>query len=231
MREQSVDVDRWAKDHKKAFAKKLIRDSGVAKTDQPAAIFMAGLPGAGKTEFTKSWIINSRLKVIRLDMDEIASQIDTYSPRKADKFRKAASVLLSYTYDRVVNGKYDFVMDGTFGGNVAIQNIERAIKHGYRVKVIYIYQSPKLAWEYTLAREKVEHRAIKLEGFLDSYYRILNNLRKLGNLASELVSIDLVVKDAQNKNGKTVSNISIKDIDNYVNIEYNRDNLRRSIYE
>lgn len=229
--EQDTYIGDWVRSHRKEFVRRLISNSGAVRSNNPAAIFMAGLPGAGKTEFTKSWIENSGLKVVRLDMDEIASQIDTYSPRKADKFRRAASALLSRTYDKVVKDKYDFIMDGTFGGASAIQNIERAVKHGYHVKVIYIYQEPKLAWEYTVAREKVEHRAIEIDGFLEAYYRTLDNLKKLDVLSLEGVSINLVVKDAQNRIAKTYDSISMKDIDHYVNIEYNKDNLRKSIYE
>lgn len=229
--EQGAYIDDWVRSHKKGFARKLISNSGAVKSDNPAAIFMAGLPGAGKTEFTKSWIENSGLRVVRLDMDEIASQIDTYSPKKADKYRKAASTLLNCTYDRVVNGKYNFIMDGTFGGSSAIKNIERAVGHGYHVKVIYIYQEPKIAWEYTVARERVEYRAIEPDGFLESYYKTLGNLKKLDELSLDGVSIDLVVKNVQNRIVKVYDSISMKDIDQYVNIEYNKDNLRKSIYE
>lgn len=228
---QDDELDAWVRSHRKEFVRKLISNSGAVKTAHPAAIFMAGLPGSGKTEFTKSWIENSGLKVVRLDMDEIASQIDTYSPRKADKYRKAASALLNRAYDKVVNGRYDFIMDGTFGGGSAVQNIERAVKHGYHVKIVYIYQSPKLAWEYTVAREKIEHRAIKFDGFVEVYYRTLNNLKKLDDLALKNVFLDLVVKDAQNRITRTYDDISIKDIDQYVKIEYNEDDLRKSIYE
>lgn len=221
----------WVRRHRKEFARKLIKDSGAEKLGKSAGIFMAGLPGAGKTEFTKSWIANSKLKVVRLDMDEIASQIETYSPRKADKFRKAASALLSRTYDSVVKDGYDFIMDGTFGGQSAIQNIERAVKHGYKIKVIYIYQAPQIAWQYTIAREKVEYRAISLDGFLKSYYKTLRNLGRLEDFSSEQVSIDLVEKDELNKIAKVYYIIPIKDIDNYVNIEYNEESLRKKIEE
>lgn len=229
--EQSDYLDDWVRKHRKEFARRLISSSGAVKSASPAAMFMAGLPGAGKTEFTKSWIGNSGLKVVRLDMDEIASQIETYSPKKADKYRKAASALLNRTYDKVVNGKYDFIMDGTFGGGSAVQDIKRAIEHGYRVKVVYIYQEPKLAWKYTVAREKIEHRAIRPDGFLEVYYRILDNLKSLDALSLEGVSIDLVVKDAQNRTIKVHENISMKDIDQYVKVEYNKENLRKSVYE
>ena len=65
----------------------MITSAGVVTHDEPAAFFMAGLPGAGKTEFTVSLKDASRLKVVRIDMDEIATQIEAYNPLQADLFR------------------------------------------------------------------------------------------------------------------------------------------------
>lgn len=48
---------------------KLITDSGVQPEAEPAAIFMAGLPGAGKTEFSKRLIEFSDVPFVRIDMD------------------------------------------------------------------------------------------------------------------------------------------------------------------
>lgn len=188
---------KWVKDHKKSFARKLIRDAGVSKSEKPTAIFMAGLPGAGKTEFTKNLIANLGIKIIRLDMDEIAEQIETYTPQQADRFRGAASILLSRTFDTVIHGGYDFVMDGTFGSNAAMEDIKRALNRKYAVKIFYIYQNPQVAWKYTQAREKVEHRAIDKEGFITSYYKIINNLKRISQEFSDVV-VDLVIKNDKN---------------------------------
>ena len=65
----------WIKSHKQKFATNLILKSGAIPDENPTAIFMAGLPGAGKTEFSKALIDLLDSKVIRLDMDEIASHI------------------------------------------------------------------------------------------------------------------------------------------------------------
>ncbi len=223
------DAIKWAKDHKKSFARQIIRQSGVEKSLKPTAIFLAGLPGSGKTELTKGLISNLKIKVIRLDMDEIASQIDTYTPQQADKYRAGASMLLSRTFDMVVKGGYDFIMDGTFGGKSAVQNIGRALSHGYDVKMIYIYQEPKVAWRYTKAREKVEHRAIDMKGFIESYYKTIENMKTVGEKFGGKVSVDLVVKDQKNRIKQVYFGVMVKDIDSFVKIEYNKDELGRSI--
>lgn len=105
------------------------------------------------------------------------------------------------------------------------------LKRDYYAKLVYIYQEPKIAWEYTRAREKIEYRAIDFEGFLDAYYRTLSNLQKFDTITSNKVSMDLVIKDEQNKIRQIYENFSMKDIDQYVKIEYNKDILRKSIHE
>lgn len=226
---QEENIDEWVRKHKKLFARKLIRDAGVERSGEPTAIFMAGLPGAGKTEFAKNLIKNLGVKVIRLDMDEIAAQIESYSPQKADKFRVGASALLNRTFDKVVIGGYDFVMDGTFGGTSAVRNIDRVVKHGYAVKVIYVYQNPAVAWQYTLAREKIEHRAINMQGFVDSYFRTIGNLHGLKE-HGEAVKVDIVVKNDSNSVKEWRRNISVKDIDHIVKFEYNEKELKEKLY-
>lgn len=222
---------KWAKEHKKQFAKKLIDDAGVVSSIEPVAIFTAGLPGAGKTEFTKNLIKILGAKVIRLDMDEIAAQIDSYSPQKADMFRQAASMLLSRTFDLVVNGKYDFVMDGTFAGRSAVKDVNRALRHGYVVKVIMIFQDPRLAWKYTVAREKVEHRSIDFDGFIESFFRIKKNLQELTLIKDANLSLELVTKDEQNRIRDWVNLSSMEYIDSFVNMGYTENSLRNYINE
>lgn len=70
-----------------------------------------------------------------------------------------------------------------------------------------------------------------MDGFLKSYYKTLRNLGRLEDFSSEQVSIDLVEKDELNKIAKVYYYIPIKDIDNYVNIEYNEESLRKKIEE
>lgn len=219
----------WVKEHKKVFAAKIIEESGAVSDGKPSAIFMAGLPGSGKTEFSKNLIETSDLKVVRMDMDEIAEQIDGYKPENADQFRGGASELLNRVFDETIRRKLDFIMDGTFGSPNAIKNVERALKHSYRIKIVYILQDPKLAWKFTLAREKVEHRAISLEGFVDSYFNTINNIRYIMNMGYEKLSVDLIVKNDSNKIDGWWENVNLNNIDSILNNCYNKESLRKYI--
>ncbi|MBQ3309335.1 zeta toxin family protein [Candidatus Saccharibacteria bacterium] len=222
----ALNTSMWIKKHKNAFAKMMLKNSGAVSHVTPSAIFMAGLPGAGKTEFTKNIIEASELKAVRLDMDEIAAQIDGYKPEIADKYRKGASTLLNKVFDLVLKNRLDFIMDGTFASKYATQNIQRALSHDYHVKIIYISQDPKRAWEFTKAREKIEHRGIAIEGFIESYFKTIENLKNIKNKNRDKIVIDIIKKDHNNKVGQAERDVSIDDIDKIIEKMYNKERLK-----
>ena len=76
-----------AKLHKKEIIARLIERSGALPTDEPSGIFMAGLPGAGKTELSRALIEIAHVSPVRIDMDELATFIDGYRPEAANEFR------------------------------------------------------------------------------------------------------------------------------------------------
>jgi UDP-N-acetylglucosamine kinase len=95
------------------------------------------------------------------------------------------------------------VFDGTFSQARALENLDRALHHGYTVKVYYIHQEPELAWQFTKDRELTEHRAIDKVGFIETYTKLEQNLQILCKDYKN-VTISLIVKDAQNKEGRRV---------------------------
>lgn len=217
-----INQKNWVKLHKIELANSIITKSGAIPDGNPTAIFMAGLPGAGKTEFSKALLYLLDSKAVRLDMDEIASQIKGYKPEKADLFRGGASELLSKTLDLTLHKKLDFIMDGTFSSKNAIKNVQRALDHGYKVKIVYIYQDPKLAWDFTEKREQIEHRAINKEGFIDAYFNTITNLKNIPNA----IALDIIIKDKYNKINKWIIGIDSKEIDKIITIHYNKNTLR-----
>ena len=221
-----MEIRNWVKNHKKSFTNRFIRESGaLPNLDSPSCIFMAGLPGAGKTEFTKTIIAESQIKVVRIDMDEIAEQIESYTPQDADKFRLGASILQTEIFKKCRSKYYPFIMDGTMSHNITLNCILSCIRKGYHVKVTYIKQHPQLAWQFTKAREKIEKRGIQKEGFIKSYANTINNLLKLKGYPGILV--DIIIKDKHNKPGEHITNVSASQLDKYVRIEYNINELER----
>jgi predicted ABC-type ATPase len=219
----------WARKNKRAFANKMVTASNALPHDEPAAFFMAGLPGAGKTEFTINLIQDLSLKVVRIDMDEIATHIDAYDPLHADAFREAATDVLNSVFDRATHRKVDFIMDGTFRSDSAIRNIERALQKDYTIRIFYIYQDPAIAWTFTQAREKIEKRAINRQGFINAYYEIHENIRQLFHKAYEQITVDLVIKNEANGVDEWHRNVSMQDIDHLVNTRYTKEELERRV--
>ena len=225
-----INQKTWVKTHKKSFANDIIARSGAVPDGNPTAIFMAGLPGAGKTEFSKQLLKIYDYKAVRLDMDEIATQIEGYRPEQADLFRGGASELLNKTFDLVIRRQLDFIMDGTFSSKNAKNNVSRALGHGYTIKIVYIYQDPKLAWIFTKEREKSERRAIDKNGFINSYFNTIENVKTiLQDQKGQKLTLDIVTKNAYNKIHNWFQNVSYSEIDKLVNNCYNRDTLQEYI--
>ena len=201
-----MDYTAWANKNKKRIAREFIRQTSFQSKESPTGIFTAGLPGAGKTEFTVELLKDIADKPLRIDMDEIAGLIDDYKPEIADKFRAGASGILAKIYDEIIKHKIDFVFDGTFAQARALENLDRALHHGYTVKIYYIHQLPEIAWQFTKDRELVEHRAIDRKGFIETYLNLQQNLEKLCS-SYKNVTISLIVKDPQNKEGRRAEDV------------------------
>jgi predicted ABC-type ATPase len=223
-----MDPKEWARANKKKLAREFVRKTGYVARESPAAVFTAGLPGAGKTEFTKELLADIGDEVLRVDMDEIAAFIHGYSPSKADLFRAGASIIMDKIYDEILRKRLDFVMDGTFSHPKALKDVERALAKGYTVKVYFIHQEPKVAWQFTQDRELVERRAIDKGGFIATYQKLHDNIVKLQNLHKD-VSISVITKDASNRIG--ARHEAVEDVYNVVPKPLESDQLMRDIVE
>ncbi len=143
------------------------------------AIFMAGVPGAGKTEFVRG-LQDSRPGVFTIiEHDRLVEYIETYSPEHYYNYRKAGSTLVTAAFDHCLKNGYSFVFDGTLSHDNGLKNIGKTLKQGYSVVVIYIHQDVQSAWKLTQDRELVKKRAIEKEGFIETCKKINANLRKV----------------------------------------------------
>jgi predicted ABC-type ATPase len=207
---------KWAKFNRKRIVKAYLTRFEYPSSEHPSIIFMAGLPGAGKTEFASRLLPQLDNKMLHIDLDEIAENIKEYNPKIAHLFRPGANIILERLYDQSIKKRIDILMDGTLGHDKALENIERAILHyNYTARIYFILQDPIKAWEVTQLREKVEFRSIDAEGFAISYYKMLDNLNKLQQKFGDKISISVVIKRPNN---------SFKEInDNVSNISYYTD--------
>lgn len=136
----------------------------------PVSVFMAGSPGAGKTEFSKRLIeelfSDGRGRVVRIDPDEVRKLLPGYTGSNAHIFQGAVSVAVDKIHDHVLRHNQNFILDGTLSDfERAKHNIERSLEKQRTVFIFYIYQDPIIAWQFTQRRELKEGRRVAVKKY------------------------------------------------------------------
>ncbi|MEY8462924.1 zeta toxin family protein [Streptococcus merionis] len=186
---------RYAKENKRSFLQSII--SGKRAGSFKEAIFMAGSPGAGKTEVAEGFLqLNSNLVII--DADQFRSQFPDYNGKNSTLFQRGSAFLVDYCYTEVLKNSYSFVLDSTFAISKAKNNVERALNRNYDVSIFYVYQEPMLAWKFTKDREKSQGRIVPKETFINAYLNSRKNIIDLKTELEEKVAVHVVFKDYEN---------------------------------
>ena len=174
-----TSAKKWVKDKKNqsTVLTKFFKD--FPHTDSKIAFFMAGIPGAGKTEFAEQVLRDSLPLLILVEHDKLVEYIDGYKPENYYNYRKAGSTLVTEVFNACLKQGYSFIFDGTLSHENGIRNVRKALKAGYTVYVVYIVQDAKVAWELTQAREVVKKRAIEKRGFLETCGKINESLHNI----------------------------------------------------
>lgn len=196
----------YAKDNKEEFIKKIIH--GKSPNDEKDAVFMAGSPGAGKTEIVTELIKNYDNLVV-IDADIFRTMFADYNGQNSSLFQKASSWLVEQAFQFVVKSGYSFIMDATFAVPSAEKKIVKALKKDYQVLIFYVYQEPEIAWKFTKAREVSEGRLVPKQTFINAFFKARENVKKVKERHSE-VTLHIIIKDYQN---------------NIAEIHYDTDNL------
>ncbi|MEK7528672.1 MAG: zeta toxin family protein [Patescibacteria group bacterium] len=227
-------ADAYARRNKIKIAKKLTNISIYTASDVPVSVFMAGSPGAGKTEFSKRLIKiieKDRPKVVRIDGDEIREFLPGYTGKNSKIFQGAISLIVDKMHDLVLHRKQNFILDGTFWRyEKAVQNIERSLKKNRLVYIFYIFQRPDLAWNFTKKRELLEGRNIPKSAFINQFFGAKNTVNKIRLKYGKDVTIFLVEKNYEENSIKKLVDISIGDnIDKHIPNVYTATSLRKSL--
>ncbi len=172
----------FARANKKAIARRLTDVSAFSPDADPVSVFMAGSPGAGKTEASIELIASfPDARIIRIDPDELRSEFPGYTGANAWLFQKAVSVIVDKIHDLALDQRQSFLLDGTLARHdIAHRNVERSLKRGRAVQLLYVYQDPMLAWAFVCRREAEEGRRIRPEHFVEQYFaarEVVNRLK------------------------------------------------------
>ena len=215
--EIKVRAEEFARSHKKEIVKKLTDLSKFGPEERPISVFMAGSPGAGKTEYSKRLIelleSDKRRKVIRIDSDELRDLLPGYNGNNSYLFQGAVTILSNGIHDAVLSQKQTFLLDGTFSKyEKAYENVSRSLTKGRTVFVFYVYQEPEVAWRSTQAREIVEGRNIPKSAFIRQFIGARDTVIKIrGDFDDTQVVVFLVKKNFQTQAVESVQQLQQKD--------------------
>lgn len=149
----AIDAVEWVKSNRKLIQNRFASISTYPAVEKPFSIFMAGAPGVGKTEFSKSFLevyhsVDKNNKIVRIDTDEVREMIPGYNGENASLFQRAAALGIEYVIDYAQYNSQNICVDTTFGSlTKANQNISRAIGRNRNTGIFYLYQDPRISWE------------------------------------------------------------------------------------
>lgn len=170
---QSTEANEFIKKNKNKLFEKFASEKTYKPRTRSISLFMAGSPGAGKTEYSKALVETARKSaspIVRIDADEIREIIPQYNGHNSDVVQRAASTGVHKLYDYCLKQKLDAMIDGTFAKfEIAHRNIKRSLDRDRLVGIYYIYQDPLIAWEFTKKREKLEGRRVPRKVFIDAF--------------------------------------------------------------
>jgi UDP-N-acetylglucosamine kinase len=230
----SRKAEEFARENRNSIAKELTDKSKFVPETNPISVFMAGSPGAGKTEFSKSLIEileeDNEHKVVRIDADDLRGRMPGYTGKNSYLFQTAVSLIVERVHDFVLDNKQTFLLDGTLSNyNKAADNISRSVSKGRLVLVFYVYQTPQVAWKFTQAREAAEGRNIPKAVFIDQFLASRETIEKIHTNFTDKVVVYLVKKNFETHAVDKIINLSSSDkqIDHYLGESYNKVDLEK----
>ncbi len=226
----------FAKRNKIRIARELTDPAKYAPDIVPISAFMAGSPGAGKTEFSKSLIKilegDNERRVVRIDGDEVRPLIPGYAGNNSHLFQGAISLIVEKVHDLVLHQKQSFVLDSTFAKyEKAADNIRRSLEKNRPVFIFYIYQRPEVAWRFTQAREAAEGRNIPKSAFIEQFLGAREVVNRVAKDFGDTVVVFFVKKDFEKNTVENIVKIELGKtlVDDYIQERYTKSNLEQSL--
>lgn len=223
----------FAKLNRTRIARELTSLDSYGSDEYPVSVFMAGSPGAGKTEVSKAFVKMMQAggsNALRIDPDDFREYFPEYTGRNSSLFQRGVTSIVERTLDLVYQQRQSFLLDGTLANiEVARRNISRALdKENRSAQIIYVYQRPELAWEFVLAREKRDGRNIPCSEFVRQFYAAKATVCALKReFAADFLQVDVIIKDIDGGNEDIGIDLSASEIDGFVMQPYDLAQLER----
>ncbi len=222
----------FARDNKKKIAKKLTDTAVFLPEEYPISVFMAGSPGAGKTETAKFLIetLSEGKKILHIDPDDLRKEFSDYDGHNSLLFQYPTSIIADKMQDMALRNSQSFVFDGTLTNlNRSKENIDRSLQLKYKreVFIVYVYQDPIQAWKFVRQREKKDGRSIPDEVFIQQYFAARENVNTLKEIFGKKIQVDIVVKNIDGTNFKYKENID--SVDSHIKERYSTYTLTNAL--
>ncbi len=217
----------YVKDNRKKIVEE--RTAHFKQEENPVSSFMAGSPGAGKTEASLRLLKNAG-DILRIDADELRNYFREcgYDGTNSHVFQKAATRFVHEIHDAALKKRISFLLDGTFASeNIARQNIQRSLKRNRDVVILFVYQSPLRAWRFVQERELVEGRRIRSEDFAEKFCASRDVVNKMKQEFGTKITLGLIRKDIDE--GVQFYKKSIETIDDHIPKKYNKEQILQVI--
>ncbi len=226
--EQMNQAVRWVRHHNREIIETFAAEQVYLPDAEPVSIFMAGTPGAGKTEYSDRLNKSFQSKAVRIDADEVRKMIDGYMGSNSYIFQRACTEAVNNIFGHALKHSQNLILDGTFAYKNALENIERSLKKNRKVILYFIYQDPQKAWEVTKAREAEEGRRVHKEMFIDAYIQSRENVLQAKTHYQEKIELNLVIKEYPHTGSEKVV-LNIESIDGHLAKVYTQEELERLI--
>ena len=180
---------RMTEEQAKAWVKDKINQQAVVDrffADYPPqrehmAFFMAGIPGAGKTELATNALMEMSHTLVPIEHDKLVEYIDGYRREDYYIYRKAGSVLVTRILNECLKHGYGFIFDGTLSHPNGARNVGRTLNAKYLTVIVYVIQDVDAAWFSTQDRNVVTGRRVEKSGFIETCNNITANLSVIYN--------------------------------------------------
>lgn len=223
----------FAKSNKKLIAKRRTDKNIFLPEEYPISVFMAGSPGAGKTESARHLIerVAGDNNILCIDADDLRNEFSSYNGKNSSWFQYPTSIIADKMQDLALVNSQSFVFDGTLTNfERAEENISRSLNPKYKrdVFIVYVYQDPIQAWKFVKEREKKDGRFVPEEAFVEQYFTARDNVNRLKQIFGGRIQVDLVVKNIDGTDFKYKENITL--VDSHVKEIYSKDKLIEAIH-
>ena len=184
----------YLNENKKDFLEKYT--VGITEYEEKSVVFTAGMSGVGKTEFA-TYLKEEIDNMLHIDTDEIRKFFEPvgYDGQNSDDFQKVASRGFSKLFDYALKKGYSLILDSNLASTTqAQQNIERLLKRGYNIQIVYLYNHPDVCFEYATQREVVTHRRVPKDVFIRSNENSYQTILEIKSLFKEQVTLNFIDK-------------------------------------